>query len=237
MPRIAEYTEGCTGCRGFGYHHNVQCKRRTADRAAIASHEGSQSKRRAADRAASASHVGSAISIQTTIQAAGGAAISSRVGGFSNQIQVATQAGVQAKAVGAANQETQSRDVHVRAAAVQVEGASETQLPTVDQNMADAQKDHDMAEVAVVEHPHPHEDEENVEWDHPEKVNVDEDGGTTLDLVQVRACVEREMAFMGELGVGEPRNHPKTGKVWSTRWCYRRKGDVVRSRLEVRQFR
>ena len=110
MPGTAEYTEGCPGCRRFGYHHNVQCKRRTADRAAIASHEGGESKRRAADRAAGASHVGGAISIQTTSQAAGGAAISSRVGGFSNQIQVATQAGVQAKAeptavhVGAANQ-------------------------------------------------------------------------------------------------------------------------------------
>ena len=53
----------------------------------------------------------------------------------------------------------------------------------------------------------------------------------------VRAGVEREMAFMGELGVGEPWNRPKTGKVWSTRWCYRRKGDAVRSRLVVRQFR
>ena len=55
--------------------------------------------------------------------------------------------------------------------------------------------------------------------------------------MQVRAAVEREMAFMGELGVGEPCNRPKTGEVWSTRWCYRRKGDAVPSRLVVRQFR
>ena len=63
----------------------------------------------------------------------------------------------------------------------------------------------------------------------------DEDDEMTLDPVQVRAGVEREMAFMGELGVGEPCDRPKTEKVWSTR-CYRRKGDAVRSRLVVRQF-
>ena len=40
---------------------------------------------------------------------------------------------------------------------------NETQLQTVDQNMADAQKDHDMADVSVVEHPLPHKDEEHVE--------------------------------------------------------------------------
>ena len=115
--------------------------------------------------------------------------------------------------------------------------SQDTQLQTVDQNMADAQTDHDMSDVAVVEHPHPHEDEEHVEWEHPEKVYFDEDDGTALDPVQVRPGVERGMAFMGELGVGEPCNRPKTGKVWSTRWCYRRKGDAVRSRLVVRQFR
>ena len=75
-------------------------------------------------------------------------------------------------------------------------------------------------------------------WEHPVKGYFDEDDGTTLDPVQVRAGVEREMAFMGELCVGEPCDRPKKGKVvWSTRWCYRRKGDAVRSRLVVRQFR
>ena len=107
--------------------------------------------------------------------------------------------------------------------------ANEAQLQTVDQNMADVQTDHDMADVAVMEHPHPHE--------HPEKGYLDEDDGTGLDPVQVRAGVEREMAFMGKLGVGEPFNRPKTGKMWPTRWCYRRKGDAVRSQLVVRQFR
>ena len=115
--------------------------------------------------------------------------------------------------------------------------ANETQFQTVDQNMADVQTDHDMADVAVVEHPHPHEDEEHMEWEHPDKGYFDEDDGTALDPVQVRAGVEREMAFMGELGVGEPCNRPKTGKVWLTRWCYQRKGDAVRSRFVVRQFR
>ena len=86
--------------------------------------------------------------------------------------------------------------------------------------MADAQTDHDMADLAVVEHPHPHEDEEHVEWEHPKRGT-----STTLDPVQVRAGVEREKTFMGELGVGEPCDRPKTGKVWSRRWRYRRKGD------------
>ena len=80
---------------------------------------------------------------------------------------------------------------------------------------------------------HPHEDEEHVVWEHPEKEYFDEDDGTTLDPVQVRAGVEREMAFTGELGVGEPCDRPMTGKVWSTRWCYRRKSDTVRSRVMV----
>ena len=52
-------------------------------------------------------------------------------------------------------------------AAVQVEAVNETPLQTVDQNMADVQTDHDMADVAVVEHPHLHDDEEHVEWEKP----------------------------------------------------------------------
>ena len=107
-PGTVEYTEGCPGCREDGYYHNAQCERRTADRAAIASHVGG-----------AASRAGGAVPIRTTRQAAGGAAISSQVGGVSNQIQ---DAGVQAKAgptavhVGTVNQETQSSAVHVGAA-------------------------------------------------------------------------------------------------------------------------
>ena len=55
--------------------------------------------------------------------------------------------------------------------------ANETQLETVDQNMSDVQTDHDMADVAVVEHPHPHEDEEHVEWEHLDKGYFDDDDG------------------------------------------------------------
>ena len=66
-----------------------------------------------------------AISIQTTSPAASGAATSSQVGGVSNQIQVATHAGVQAKSgptavhAGTANEEIQLRAGHVGAAACQ----------------------------------------------------------------------------------------------------------------------
>ena len=140
------------------------------------------------------------------------------------------QGGADSTSCGNCQPETQLRAVLVGAENV-------TQLQTVDQNMADAQTDHDMADVAVVEHPHPHEDEEHVEREHPDKVYFDEDDGTALDLEQVRAGVEREMVFMDEVAVGEPCNRPKKGKVWSTPWCYRRKGDAVRSRLEVRQSR
>ena len=45
-------------------------------------------------------------------------------------------------------------------------------------------------DLAVVDHTHPNEDEEHVEWEHPEKGYFD------VDPVQVRAGVEREMAFM-----------------------------------------
>ena len=86
----------------------------------------------------------------------------------------------------------------------------ETQVQTVDQDMADAEADQDMADVAVVEHPHPHEDKEHAEWDHLVKGYCDE-VDRTLDPEQVRAGVEREMAFMVELGVGEPCDRPRTG--------------------------
>ena len=64
---------------------------------------------------------------------------------------------------------------------------------------------------------------------------LDEDDRTTLDPEKVRAGVEREMAFMGELGVGET--------VQGRDWCGQRagvtsgKGDAVRSRFVVQQFR
>ena len=63
MPRTVEYTEGCPGCKGDGYYHNVKCKRRTAEIAASAA---------SAANTARASHVGGAI--QFANQAAGRAA-------------------------------------------------------------------------------------------------------------------------------------------------------------------
>ena len=41
----------------------------------------------------------------------------------------------------------------------------------------------------------------------------DDDDVTPLDPKQVRAGVEREMAFMGELGVGEPCDRPRIAVV------------------------
>lgn len=43
---------------------------------------------------------------------------------------------------------------------------------------------------------------------------------------------------MEEFGVGAPVARPSDGtNVWSTRWCFRPKGDMVRARFAVRQFR
>ena len=66
------------------------------------------------------------------------------------------------------------------------------------------------------EHPHPHENEKHAEWKHHAKGYLDEDDRTTLDPEKVRAGVEREMAFMGELGVGET--------VQGRDWCGQRAG-------------
>ena len=63
------------------------------------------------------------------------------------------------------------------AVAVQVRAANETVWKLL---VADVQTDHDMADMAVVEHPHPHEDQEHVEWEHPVKEHFDEDDGTSL---------------------------------------------------------
>ena len=77
----------------------------------------------------------------------------------------------------------------------------------------------------------------------------DEDDGTTLDVVQLRAGVEHEMAFMGELGVGEPCDRPKTercgqhdgvtsGKVTQCEadlWCDSSEKEQIPVYMRVRQ--
>ena len=94
--------------------------------------------------------------------------------------------------VGAANQETQSRAVHVGAAAFPAGGANETQLRAVHVGAANQETQlqtvgQDMADVAVLEHPHPHEDEEHVEWEHLDKEYFDEDDGKALDSARWRS--------------------------------------------------
>ena len=92
MPGTTEYTEGCPGCRGDGFHHNVQCKRRTSEAAASASHVGgaSQTASQAASRAANSSQVGGAIQ-----NVSGSKVATSQVGSASSN-QVEAHAGVQA---------------------------------------------------------------------------------------------------------------------------------------------
>ena len=102
-----------------------------------------QSKRRAPERAASASHVGG---------------VASRVrGAISIQTTHAAGGAASSSHVGGVSNQIQSAThagVQRKAGltAVHVEAAN-----------------HGVADVAVVEHPHPHEDEEHVEWEHPDK--------------------------------------------------------------------
>ena len=109
----------------------------------------------------------------------------------------------------------------------EAEAAAETEVESADEAYAEAAED-DM--------PQPHTPMQRVSpgW----RQEYDEDDGTPLDPDRVAKGVARELAFMDELGVGEDCPRPTDGtKVWSCRWCHRRKGDEVRSRYVVRQFR
>ena len=67
----------------------------------------------------------------------------------------------------------------------------------------------------------------------------DEDDGEQLEPSQVQAGIEREVKQMRELDVAEVRRRdevPEGVRVWSGRWCHRKKVGGVRSRY-VRQYR
>ena len=170
MPSTVEYTEGCPGCREIVTiaTHNANAELPTEQQLHLTEEVKTNVELPTVQPVHltwEVQHLVWEVPFQCSqqVKLPGRAAISSQVGGVSNQIQVATHARVQAKAgptavhAGHANQETQLRAVHVGAAAVQVGAANETQLQIVDQNMADAQTDHDMADLAVVEHPHLHD--------------------------------------------------------------------------------
>ena len=68
----------------------------------------------------------------------------------------------------------------------------------------------------------------------------DEDDGEQLEPSQVQAGIEREVKQMRELDVAEVRRRdevPEGVRVWSGRWCYRKKAGGVHSRYVVRQYR
>ena len=72
------------------------------------------------------------------------------------------------------------------------------------------------------------------------KVYYEEDDGQVLPTEQVHEGMQRELQLMRDLEVSERvlRSDVSPGKkVWSTKWCHRRKGTGVRSRFVVRQFR
>ena len=67
----------------------------------------------------------------------------------------------------------------------------------------------------------------------------DEDDGEQLDPSQVKAGIEREVKQMHELDVAEERSRdevPDGVRIWSGRWCHRKKAGGVRSRYVVRQY-
>ena len=72
------------------------------------------------------------------------------------------------------------------------------------------------------------------------KVYYEEDDGQVLPTEQVHEGMQRELQLMRDLEVSERvlRSDVSPGKkVWSTKWCHRRKGTGVRSRFVVTQFR
>ena len=72
------------------------------------------------------------------------------------------------------------------------------------------------------------------------KVYYEEDDGQVLPIEQVHESTQRELQLMKDLEVSERifrTDVPSGKKIWSTRWCHRRKGAGVRSRFVVRQFR
>ena len=72
----------------------------------------------------------------------------------------------------------------------------------------------------------------------PEVIH-DEDDGSLLDREAVQAGVARELAFMKKLQVGEEVEEatlPSRVKIWTGRWCHRRRDDLVRCRYVVRQY-
>ena len=68
----------------------------------------------------------------------------------------------------------------------------------------------------------------------------DEDDGEQLEPSQVKAGIEREVKQMRELDVAEVRRRddvPEGVRIFSGRWCHRKKAGGVRSRYVVRQYR
>ena len=67
---------------------------------------------------------------------------------------------------------------------------------------------------------HPHEDEEHVKWDQPDKGTwmkktneFGSVGGPQNKRSRIRGRSERAMAFVGEITVDKLRDRPKTVKV------------------------
>ena len=59
-----------------------------------------------------------------------------------------------------------------------------------------------------------------------------------LDLVDEHEGIKREIGLIQELDVHGKRlrSEAQGKKIWSGRWCHRRKQAAVRSRYAVRQF-
>ena len=72
------------------------------------------------------------------------------------------------------------------------------------------------------------------------KVYDEEDDGQVPPIEQVHEGMQREFQLMTDLEVSEKNHRTDVSsgkKIWTTRWCHRRKGAGVRSRFVVKQFR
>ncbi len=70
--------------------------------------------------------------------------------------------------------------------------------------------------------------------------HYDEDDGELLNPEDVKRGIERETKLLKDLEVYETIKRdsvPKNKRIWTGRWCHRKKDDSVRSRWVIRQYR
>ena len=208
-PGSPEYTPGCPGCDGRSYRHNVFCTRRRAEM-----------------EATSGSSAGPSSANPSS---------SSGAGPSSANPEQASAMEVDNPTAGA--QQLPAQQIMERAGGTKHPASEE-----LVQQHADDLEDGNDAMISAV-HPFGHEEpepvpQENLEEQVLEGVYMEEDTGEKLPAEEVVIGMRRERDLMDSFPVYQAvRESEVSGKIWSTRWCHRRKGPHdVRSRFVVRQF-